>query len=151
MKRLLLAAALIAAPALAQPAPAPAGMLMGPALHVGDLAKSLRFYTEGLGMKVGIKMGPPERRETILGFGDPSQPGIILLSKPAATGPTFEAGHGYDRSVLRMTDLPAVVARLRSLGFTASDVHEVAMGYRMALATDPDGYKLELVESTRPR
>lgn len=140
----------IAAPLMAQnpPAPAPAGSLIGPALHVGDLQRALRFYVDGMGMKIGIQMGPPERQETILTFGgDPSSPGIILLAdtRPGAH-PAIEHGHGYDRTVLRMADLDAASARLAAAGFVPGAIRDVAKGYRMMIVTDGDGYRYELVE-----
>ena len=143
------------APALAEaPAaqPAPAGALIGPALHVGNVARSLRFYVDGLGLKVGMQMGPPQRYETILTFGgNPSDPGIILLSdETGAAVPAIVQGNGFDRTVLRMPDLAATAARLRAAGFAPGDIREVAMGYRMMMVTDPDGYKYELVQ-TPPR
>lgn len=143
------AALLLASPALAEtPGPAPAGSIIGPALHVSSVEAALRFYVDGLGMTVILTMGPPERRETILGFSrDPSQPGIILLTdtsgaRPQPIGHTF----GYDRLVLRITDLDATAARLKASGFTSEPIRDVAMGYRMMMAIDADGYKLELVE-----
>ena len=55
--------------------------------------------------------------------------------------------NGFDRVVMRVNDLGGLALRLRRLGYTITDVRDVAMGYRMAVATDPDGYKLELVET----
>ena len=160
MKRLLTAicAASFAGTALpvlaeAPPAqPASAGALIGPALHVGSIERSLKFYADGLGMTIGMQMGPPQRHETILTFGaDPRQPGIILLSDQTAKSvPIITQSNGFDRVVLRMADLTTTAARLRAAGFAPSPIRDVAMGYRMMLATDPDGYKYELVES-RPR
>jgi catechol 2,3-dioxygenase-like lactoylglutathione lyase family enzyme len=152
----LLGAVLLAAaaPAIAEaPSAAPAGSLIGPALHVSNVERSLKFYVDGLGMAVGMEMGPPQRHETILGFGgDPRQPGIILLSdRTAATRPEITQSNGFDRVVLRMADLTATAGRLRAAGFTPGEIHDVAMGYRMMLATDPDGYKYELVESAPRR
>jgi catechol 2,3-dioxygenase-like lactoylglutathione lyase family enzyme len=152
--KLIAAAALagLALPAAAE-APAasavPSASLIGPALHVGSVPRSLKFYVDGLGMKVGMEMGPPQRHETILTFGgDPRQPGIILLSDTtAATPPVIAQSNGFDRVVLRMPDLNATVLRLRAAGFAPGEIHDVAMGYRMMLATDPDGYKYELVET----
>jgi catechol 2,3-dioxygenase-like lactoylglutathione lyase family enzyme len=131
---------------------ATSGALIGPALHVGSVERSLKFYVDGLGMAVGMQMGPPQRHETILTFGgDPRSAGIILLSDQTATTPSVIAqSNGFDRVVLRMADLTATAERLRAAGFTPGEIHDVAMGYRMMLATDPDGYRFELVES-RPR
>ena len=150
------AALFAASPALAEdkaaaPAsePAAAVALLGPALNVANLDRALKFYVDGLGMKKLLQMGRPERRETMLGFGgNMGQPAIILMDD--ATGkskPVYALGTAFDRLVLRVTGLPAVVARLRSLGFEVKDIRTVAMGYSMAFATDPEGYKLELVES----
>ena len=154
LRRLGLAAALVAAapaaPLTAQPAPpAPSGSLIGPALLVSDISKSLRFYVDGLGMKVAMEMGPVDRHETILSFGgDPRNPGIILLSdRRAGSRVAIDQGHGYDRTVIRLADLHSVSARLAAAGFAPSPIRDVAMGYRMMLATDPDGYRFELVES----
>jgi catechol 2,3-dioxygenase-like lactoylglutathione lyase family enzyme len=145
-------AALLAPAASAQPVQPLTDGLIGPALFISDVARALKFYRDGLGMKVGIEMGAPARHETILTFGgDPRAPGIILLSDRTAKTPApIEHGHGYDRVVLRVGDLSAVEARLKRGGFTTTPIRDVAMGYRMMLATDPDGYRLELVE-TRPR
>ncbi|MEO6092070.1 MAG: VOC family protein [Novosphingobium sp.] len=143
-----------AAPVAAQPAaPAPSAAvpsqsgLMGPVLYVSDVAKSVGFY-EALGMKVAMRMGPPQHLETMLAFdGDPLGSGLILLSDGTATVPArIEHGHGYERTVMRIARLAEISARLQAAGFTVSPIRDVAMGYRMMLATDPDGYKLELVE-----
>lgn len=157
LRPLLIGFTLIASPALAQgqangPAPEtaqPAASLIGPALHVSDLPRALRFYTEGLGMRVQVQMGPPERRETILGFGGaPGAAGIVLLNDATAAPPVqIVQSNGFARLILRVSGLPVLVARLRQLGFTASDVRETGHGYGMVMATDPDGYSLELVES----
>lgn len=158
MKRGLIAAlTLIASPALAgevaTPPPAGAVALLGPALHVSNIDRELKFYVDGLGMKKLMQMGPAKRRETMLGFGGgPSQPGLILLDDTTATAPPAIAqSNGFDRLVMRVSNLTEVVARLRGLGFEVADIRSVAMGYSMAFATDPDGYKLELVESAPKR
>lgn len=141
--------ALVAGPVAAQ-APVPAGQaqaaapaLVGPALNVADLARSLKFYTQGLGMTVQLQKG----RETMLGFGTDQGAMIILLSHAdAGRVPAITHGKGFDRLVLRLVDLPAVAARLRAAGATPGEMRDVSHGYRMMLVTDPDGYTLELVE-----
>ena len=151
-RALLLAAALISASALAGDTPASeagAVTVMGPVINVGSRDRSVAFYTKGLGMVVQMDMGSDKRHETMLGFAaDRTRPGIILLSDLTAKAPpTFTHGNAFERIVLRVSNIDGVVARLRSMGHKASDVRNVTMGYKMAMATDPDGYKLELVES----
>lgn len=126
--------------------------VLGPVLNIANRERSVEFYSKGLGMVVTMDMGSDKRHETMLGFpGLRGQPGIILMidltvSKP----PVFKHGNAFERLVLRVRDIDGVVARLRALGHKVSDVRNVAQGYRMTMATDPDGYKLELVESGQP-
>ena len=150
---LLLATALVSAPALADDSPAAdagAVAMMGPVINVGSRDRSVAFYTKGLGMAVQMDMGADKRHETMLGFAsDRTRPGLILLSDlTAKSPPRFTHGNAFERIVLRVRNINGVVARLKSLGYQAGDVRDVAMGYRMAMATDPDGYRLELVESS---
>jgi catechol 2,3-dioxygenase-like lactoylglutathione lyase family enzyme len=123
--------------------------LIGPAIFVSDVSRSLKFYVDGLGLKVGMEMGPADRHETILTFGgDPRNSGLILLSNETGSRPSpIEHGHGYDRTVLRIADLAGTQARLKAAGFQTTPIREVGMGYRMMVATDPDGYKYELVQT----
>ncbi|MDE2405730.1 MAG: VOC family protein [Sphingomonadales bacterium] len=148
----VLAAAALVAPALAEPtapapAPAPAGALLGPALNVSDVDRSLRFYVDGLGMKLATRRPGPKRVESILTFGGPDTSTLLLLSDAAGAHPAIEQGNGFDKLVMRMASLDATVARLKAAGFATGEVHEAAGGMvRVLHATDPDGYHLELVE-----
>ena len=163
-----LAAALIAAPLTAKdkaasPASAPAAVavaaaaaavaMIGPALHVSNLPEELRFYVDGLGIGKLFEMGPPQRHETMLGYGGSmGQPAIILLSDSTGLAPPAPVmGNKFDRLVMRISGISELVAKLRKLGFATTDVRAVAIGYSMAVATDPEGYKVELVESSKAK
>ena len=161
-RRTVIAAALVAsgrlagsasaADTLAPPAvDAPtATALIGTALNVVHLDKELKFYVDGLGMKVLMRMGPPNHHETMLGFaGNPRQPGIILMSDSTANAAKeLTMGTAVSRLVVRIANLPALADQLHAMGYTVSAVRDVAQGYRMAMATDPEGFRLELVENT---
>ncbi|MBW8783911.1 MAG: VOC family protein [Novosphingobium sp.] len=138
-------------PANAQtPPPVPAtGAVMGPALFVSDVKRSLHFYVDGLGMRLATELGPPQRHETILNFGDPGGAALILLSDGTAKTPAaIDHGHGYDRTVLQIENLAATAARLSAAGFTPTPIRSGGVsGYQVMVITDPDGYKLELVQS----
>ena len=142
-------ASLTATPAPAQ-TPIPTGSIIAPVLHIANREKALHFYVDGLGMQLNMTMGASDRQENILGFSaDPRQPGLILLFDTTKPTAPITHGQGYDRLVLRVADLDATAARLKTAGFTPTPIRDVAKGYRMMLATDPDGYRLEMVESRR--
>jgi len=153
----LAAAAGLPPTALAQPsapatAPVAASGLVGPGFYVSDLQRSLKFYRDILGMTVRMQYGPSDRPDAVLGFGnEPTQAGVMLLSDRGAAAPRkIEHGHGYDRLAIRLADLAGTHARLRAAGYTVSDIREVHGVFLMAIATDPDGYKIELL-GPKPR
>lgn len=121
--------------------------MMSPVLRCGDVARSLRFYTEGLGM---VEMGRVELKdvtEIILGFSnDRTRPGIMLIrDKPASSAPAIEPGNGYQRTVLRVADLRAVADRLAAAGYPTGAIGNSGP-YHVLMIEDPDGYRYELVE-----
>lgn len=151
----LLASALLAvglpvtanAQAPAAPAIAPEGMV-GPALYVTDPARSLKFYTEGLGMKLRMRFGPADRPDMVVGFGsNPADAGIMLITDKSGPIRPIVHAHGFDRIALRLPDLSGVSARLQALGFKGGEIKTVHGSIRMMMVTDPDGYPIELIET----
>ena len=84
-------------------------------------------------------------------FGsDPSQPGIILQTVAGVTAP-LTAGTAFNRLVLaRFRILTQLAARLQRAGYAPGPIRDVAHGYRMMIVTDPEGHRLELVQSGQP-
>jgi lactoylglutathione lyase len=136
--------------AYAEPA-APAVKLegmVGPALYVSDPVRSLKFYTEGLGMKLRMRFGPKERPDMVVGFGtDPTEAGIMLITDKEGPIRAVEHVHGFDRIALRLPDLAAVSQRLKQAGFEAGEIRTVHGSIQMMMIADPDGYKIELIDS----
>lgn len=147
----LAALAMVPAMAVAEPAAPPAASLegmVGPALYVTDPARSLRFYTEGLGMKLRMRFGTSERPDMVVGFGaNPADAGIMLITDKQGPIRPVQHVHGFDRIALRLPDLAAVSARLRNAGFAAGEIQTVHGSIRMMMVTDPDGYRIELIDS----
>lgn len=147
------ALAIAAWPAFAQPAP-PAMTLegmVGPALYISDPDRSLKFYTEGLGMRLRMRFGPADRPDMVVGFGpNPADAGIMLITDKQGPVRPIQHAHGFDRIALRLPDLVAVSARLRAGGFAAGEIRTVHGSVRMMMVTDPDGYRIELIDSKPP-
>ena len=125
------------------------GGMVGPGLYVTDPERSLRFYTQGLGMLLRMRFGTPGKPDMVVGFGpNPLDAGIMLLSDKDSTPPRrIEHGHGFDRIALRVADLREINARLQAAGFTPGKIQIVHGAIQMMIVTDPDGYRLELIDS----
>ncbi len=142
---------LAATPALAEtppPPPAPAATLYGAAINVVDLQREVEFYTNGLGMKIGMKLPlGPTRTETILTFGsDPSQPTILLMHDTGPNAPRkIEHGNNFSRLVIRVADIRALAARLTALGYAHDEVR-TSHGYHIMMLNDPEGFRIELIQ-----
>jgi glyoxylase I family protein len=116
--------------------------------QVKDVGRSVAFYTTHLGFKLEHQHLPAFAN---ISLGDAQ----ILLSGPGASGSRLlpnarpqEPG-GYNRVVLRVADLPACIAALRSAGVRFRNDMEVGPGGRQIQLEDPDGNPIELFEPAR--
>ena len=116
--------------------------------HVRDVARAVTFYTHHLGFKVEHQQ-PPAFASVSLGDTR------ILLSGPGASGSRpmpdgqrQEPG-GWNRLVLRVSDLPSCIAALKSAGFHFRNEMETGPGGRQTQVEDPDGNPIELFEPAR--
>lgn len=127
-------------------------MIVGPAFHVTDMTRSLHFYRDLLGMTVRMQFGPKDQPEAVIGYGaDPRLPCLMLLSGKPGAAEKIEHGHGYDRVALNVTDLRGYETKLRAAGYRTEEIRTVHGSILMMMATDPDGYRVELVETPRPQ
>ena len=116
--------------------------------QVTDVARSVKFYTEHLGFKLEHQQLPA--------FANVSLGGVnVLLSGPGASGSRplpngqrQEPG-GWNRVVLRVTDLPDCIATLKSAGLHFRNEMESGPGGRQTQVEDPDGNPIELFEPAR--
>ena len=113
--------------------------------QVKDVARSLAFYTQHLGFTLEHLQLPLFANVSL---GDAK----LLLSGPGATGSrpmpdgsTQEPG-GWNRLVLKVSDLPACIAALRSDGVRFRNDMETSPSGRQIQIEDPDGNPIELFE-----
>jgi len=116
--------------------------------QVTDLLRSVAFYTNRLGFTL-VHQQPPAFASIALG------PLHVLLSGPSASGSRLmpdgrrqEPG-GWNRVVLRVTDLPSCIDTLKSTGIRFRNQMETGPGGRQIQIEDPDGNPIELFEPTR--
>src|SRR5262249_5382088 len=115
---------------------------------VADVRRSVAFYTEVLGFTLDLQQ-PPAFASVSLG------PLRILVSGPGASGSrplpdgrSHQRG-GWNRVVLRVSDLPSCVETLRAAGIRFRNAIEAGPGGRQIQIEDPDGNPLELFEPAR--
>ncbi len=118
-------------------------------LRVGDLARSIGFYTEVLGMQLLRQHDYPEGRFTLafLGYGDEASHTVLELTHNWDTS-SYELGNGYGHIALAVPDAAAACAEIRARGGrVVREAGPMKHGSTViAFVEDPDGYKIELIE-----
>jgi lactoylglutathione lyase len=118
-------------------------------LRVGDLQRSIRFYTDVLGMKVLRTTDRPEQKYTLafVGYGDESEHAVLELTYNYGVD-AYELGTAYGHVALEVPDAAAACTAVRSKGGKVTrEVGPVKGGTTViAFVEDPDGYKIELIE-----
>jgi glyoxylase I family protein len=116
--------------------------------QVKDVARSVAFYTQHLGFTL-VHQQLPAFASVSLGDSQ------ILLSGPGASGsrPMPNGQHqepgGWNRIVLRVSDLPGCIAVLKGDGVRFRNEMETGPGGRQIQIEDPDGNPIELFEPAR--
>ncbi|HHH45142.1 MAG TPA: lactoylglutathione lyase, partial [Gammaproteobacteria bacterium] len=117
-------------------------------LRVGDLDRSIRFYTEVLGMRLLRKKDYPDGRFTLafIGYGDESENTVIELTYNWDTD-HYELGTGYGHIALEVDDVYEATAEIsRRGGKILREAGPMNAGTTIiSFVEDPDGYPIELI------
>ena len=122
-------------------------------LRVGDLERSIAFYTEVLGMALVRRTDLPEQTYTLAFMGvpdDPHGPEIELTYNYGVA--RYDVGTGYGHIAVAVPDAAAACAAARAAapkhgGKVTREAGPVKGGTSViAFLEDPDGYKIELIE-----
>jgi lactoylglutathione lyase len=118
-------------------------------IRVGDLERSLAFYTEVLGMQLLRRSDYPEGRFTLafVGYGPESEGAVLELTHNWDT-PAYDLGNGYGHIALAVPDAAAACAAIRQRGGkVVREAGPMKHGKTIiAFVEDPDGYKIELIQ-----
>jgi lactoylglutathione lyase len=118
-------------------------------LRVGDLDKSLDFYTRVLGMKLLRTTDRPDQQYTLAFVGYASNPEQAELELTYNYGVrSYELGSAYGHIALQVEDVYAACAAIKAAGGTVTrEAGPVKGGSTLiAFVEDPDHYKIELIQ-----
>lgn len=118
-------------------------------LRVGDLQRSIDFYTKVLGMQLLRTSDNPEYKYTLAFVGYGSNPDHAELELTYNYGVhSYEMGNAYGHLAISADDIyKACVAVKANGGNVTREPGPVKGGNTViAFVTDPDGYKIELIE-----
>jgi len=120
-------------------------------LRVNDLQRSIDFYTYILGMKVLRTFDQPEEKYTLtfLGFGEESETCVLELTYNYGAS-MYEMGNAYGHIAINVDDCHAACSEIREKGGNVTLEAKTLLGSNeiIAFVTDPDGYKIELIQRT---
>ena len=119
-------------------------------LRVGDLQRSIDFYTQVLGMQLLRRSENPEYKYSLafLGFdgGNPGQAEIELTYNWGTT--EYDMGSAYGHIAIGVPDAYAACDKIKAAGGNVTREAGPVKGGSTVIAfvTDPDGYKIELIQ-----
>lgn len=119
-------------------------------IRVGNLDRSIAFYTEVLGMKLLRRQDYPEGRFTLafIGYCEESEGAVLELTHNWDT-PAYELGNGFGHVALGVDDAYATCALIKERGGKVTrEAGPMKHGTTViAFVEDPDGYKIELIQT----
>ena len=118
-------------------------------LRVGNLERSIEFYTQVLGMKLIRRSENPEYKYSLAFVGYGSNPDHAELELTYNHGvEKYDMGTAYGHIALGVPDAYAACDKIRAAGGQVTRAAGPVKGGSTVIAfvTDPDGYKVELIE-----
>jgi lactoylglutathione lyase len=118
-------------------------------LRVGELERSLKFYTEVLGMKVLRRKDYPDGKFTLafVGYGDESETAVIELTHNWGVD-KYELGNAYGHIAVEVDDAYKSCEEVKKRGGKVTrEAGPMKHGTTViAFVEDPDGYKIEFIQ-----
>jgi len=118
-------------------------------LRVGDLERSIDFYTNVLGMKLLRSTDRPDQRYTLafVGYGDEREHAVLELTYNYGVD-RYDVGNAYGHVAIAVPDAKAACDAVRAKGGNVTREAGPVKGGTTVIAfvQDPDGYKIELIE-----
>jgi lactoylglutathione lyase len=118
-------------------------------LRVGDLDRSVRFYTDVLGMKLLRTTDRPEQKYSLafVGYDDEERSAVLELTYNYGVD-RYELGGGFGHVALEVPDVKSACDKVKKQGGRVTREPGPVKGGTTVIAfvEDPDGYKIEFIE-----
>jgi lactoylglutathione lyase len=118
-------------------------------LRVGNLQKSIDFYTRNLGMQLLRTTDRPDQKYSLafVGYGPESDHAVIELTYNYGVE-RYDLGAGFGHVAIGVSDAAAACEKVRSNGGKVTREAGPVKGGTTVIAfvEDPDGYKIELIQ-----
>jgi len=120
-------------------------------LRVGNLQRSINFYTQAMGMQLLRVTQRPDQQYDLafVGFGSNPDHAEIELTYNYGVS-SYDLGTAYGHIALGVPDVAAACEKIRAAGGLITREPGLVKGGNIMIAfvQDPDGYKIELIERT---
>lgn len=121
-------------------------------LRVGDLQRSINFYTRALGMTLLRTTDRPEQKYTLafVGYGDEDRNAVLELTYNYGVD-HYELGTAFGHVAIGVDDVAASCAKIAAAGGQVTRAPGPVKGGTtiIAFVEDPDHYKIELIQIAR--
>ena len=121
-------------------------------LRVGNMERSVKFYTEVLGMKVLRTTDRPEQKYSLafVGYDDESRASVLELTYNYGTD-NYDLGTAYGHVAIEVDNAAAMCEAVAAKGGKVTRAAGPVKGGTTVIAfvEDPDGYKIEFIERRR--
>ena len=118
-------------------------------LRVGDMQRSIDFYTKSMGMQLLRTTDRPDQKYSLafVGYADESQQAVIELTYNYGVT-SYDLGTGYGHIAIGVDDIQGTCERVRAAGALVTREPGPVKGGTTVIAfvQDPDGYKIELIQ-----
>jgi lactoylglutathione lyase len=118
-------------------------------IRVGDLDRSIKFYTDVLGMKLLRRKDYPDGKFTLafVGYGPETEHAVVELTYNWGTE-KYDLGNGFGHIALEVDDVYAACEEIKNRGGKVTrEAGPMKHGSTViAFVEDPDGYKIELIQ-----
>ncbi|WP_413112070.1 lactoylglutathione lyase [Thaumasiovibrio sp. DFM-14] len=126
------------------------GRILHTMIRVGDLDRAIQFYTQIMGMDLLRKSENSEYKYTLafVGYGDESKGAVIELTYNWGTD-TYDMGNAFGHIAIGVDDIYATCDAISAAGGDVTRAPGPVLGgsTHIAFVTDPDGYKIELIQN----